>query len=138
MFMLNELLIKDLIDQVDINKSDIQYLKSTTIFSTTERKIGQWDDGKDLYEKTIKITSGSVPTEIDISNLNYDYAYVEKMIIDYISGGNRFIRHEFNLSGNEYFISFIRKDTVQIRNTISNIGTFNSLRVVLRYTKATN
>lgn len=60
------------------------------------------------------------------------------MIIDYVSGGNRFIRHEFNLSGNEYFISFIRSKTVQIRNTISNIGTFNSLRVVLRYTKTTD
>lgn len=136
--MLNELLIKDLSVQVDTNTSDIQNLKTANTYSTTEKKVGTWDDGKDLYEKTIISTASSVPTEIDISSLNTDYVFVEKMIIDYVSGGNRFIRHEFNLSGNEYFISFIRSKTVQIRNTISNIGTFNSLRVVLRYTKTTS
>lgn len=38
MFMLNELLIKDLSVQVDTNTSDIQNLKTANTYSTTEKK----------------------------------------------------------------------------------------------------
>jgi len=105
-------------------------------FSTNERINGNWDDGKPLYKKTIIDTSGTIPSEIDISSLNADYVYVDKMIIDYIATNNsRYIRHEFNLNGSEYFLSFIRNNTIQIRSTITNVKSITSIRIIVKFTK---
>ena len=42
MFMLNELLIKELSEQVGINTSDIQNIKDADSYSTNETVIGKF------------------------------------------------------------------------------------------------
>ncbi len=60
MFMLNALLIKDLSNKVDTNASDIQQIKNTGLYSTSEVKTNKvWTDGRPIYKKTIYI--GSLP-----------------------------------------------------------------------------
>ena len=53
MFMLNELLIKDLSEKVGTNTSDIKNIKDGEIYSTTEIRTNEiWKDGKPIYRKT--------------------------------------------------------------------------------------
>ena len=87
----NEKLLQLIANYVGLPEENVQYFITDAngdgsqfqpvIFSTTEREIGVWTNGKPLYEKTI-ITNSSVTNadvDVDISNLNVD-------IIIYIGG----------------------------------------------------
>lgn len=79
MFMLNALLIKDLSNKVDTNASDIQKIKDVEVYSTSEKVVGKWIDGKPLYQKTIQmqtVSAGTVGT-YDISSLNCDTVWID-------------------------------------------------------------
>lgn len=67
--MLNELLIKDLSDQVDTNTSDIQDIKDAEIYSTNEVKTNQrWIDGKPIYRKVFYVNHFANNDSITISH----------------------------------------------------------------------
>ena len=76
MFMLNDLLIKELSNQVDTNKSDILKIKNGEIYSTNETKTNKvWINDKPIYRKVIYISAFPNNSEehIDISSLNLEY-----------------------------------------------------------------
>ncbi len=79
MFMLNELLIKELSEQVDINTSEIQNIKDAEVYSTSEKVVGTWIDGKPLYQKTIQMQTVSAGTTgtYNISDLNCDTVWID-------------------------------------------------------------
>ena len=54
--MLNDLLIKELSDQVDLNTSDIQDIKDGEVYSTNEIKTNKiWINGKPIYRKVFDV-----------------------------------------------------------------------------------
>lgn len=55
--MLNELLIKDLSDQVSTNQVDIQNLKIANTYSTDEIIVGYWKDGRAIYRVFLNATT---------------------------------------------------------------------------------
>lgn len=84
MFMLNELLIKELSEQVGINTSDIQSIKDGEIYSTSEIKTNKiWIDGKPIYRKVIKDinVTGNMSEIIStgLSNVNVINIYMENI-----------------------------------------------------------
>lgn len=74
--MLNELLIKELSEQVGINTSDIQVIKDGEIYSTSEIKTNKiWIDGKPIYRKVVNLgartySNGANTINHNISNLD--------------------------------------------------------------------
>ena len=109
---------------------------SDTDYSTTEKIVGTWIDGKPLYQKTLyfsNITISSTQINIgDLSSLNIDFG----MVVNYI--------------GNEhggYFESFGHY-ACWLRTPAHNIGlqktlndsptTFSDLYITLQYTKTTD
>ena len=69
MFMLNDLLIKNLSDKVDLNTSNIQAIIDGARYSTTEHKTNKkWHDGRDIYSKLIIIDSPVMNNVTDIGH----------------------------------------------------------------------
>ena len=78
--MLNELLIKDLSNQVSTNQTDIQNLKTANTYSTTETVCGTWTDGKPIYRVVIETTT---PTTVG----NWKEIYTGHSVYKIISYG---------------------------------------------------
>lgn len=71
MFMLNELLIKELSNKVDTNTSEIQSIKDAEVYSTSEVKTNKvWIDGKPIYRKSFIITSISTGSNYITHNID--------------------------------------------------------------------
>jgi len=86
-------------------------------YSTTEQVVGEWIDGKPLYQKTVAIptttlsTSGDTIIELDCSQLFIDLLIDAKGIIkrnDSIQVLN-FGWEQLNSSSSQYYISTLRK-----------------------------
>ena len=73
--MLNELLIKELSEQVGINTSDIKNIKDAEIYSTSEVKTNKTWLGKALYRKVLTRTGAG---DIDVSNLNIETGFIDE------------------------------------------------------------
>lgn len=79
--MLNELLIKELSEQVGINTSDIQDIKDAEIYSTSEIKTNKvWIDGKPIYRKVINM--GYLPNK-DAKLTNHNISDIDKITYQY-------------------------------------------------------
>lgn len=111
------------------------------IYSTDEKKIGNWVDGKPLYRKVFIVTDQN-NISFDISSLNMDTCCKFECIIDYISTSNyRYQRPIYYMDNSEYFTAFLRDNTIQTRISTymsSMIATFNKITYVLKYTKTTD
>ena len=59
------------------------YLNPSLDYSTTEKIVGTWTDGKPIYQKTL---SGTIPTpSVDFGNVALDYIDVSSLNIDTIT-----------------------------------------------------
>ena len=83
MFMLNELLIKELSEQVGINTSDIQNIKDAEAYSTDEIRVGTWMN-KPLYRKVVQ--NNVIGTSVNHGILNIDEITDIKLIVLQQSG----------------------------------------------------
>lgn len=109
------------------------------IYSTTEREVGVWTDGKPLYQKTFLTTSPSdnISTNIiEVTNLNIDVCgkcagVIYNALNQTHEGGGRFVlwmRENFQSSGKDY-----------IACTVSNSSYYsNTMLVTIQYTKTTD
>lgn len=136
--MLNELLIKDLSDQVDINTSDIQDIKDAEVYSTNEVKTNKvWSDGKPIYRKTFMF--GAMPNastktiNTNISNLNRT---VKLYGMAFRSSDNRAMTIPDSSPGNEISCNIGGSD-INITTT-SDRSSFNDSHIIIEYTKTTD
>ena len=139
MFMLNELLIKELSKQVGINTSDIQNIKDAEVYSTNEVKTNKiWIDGKPIYRKVIKdinVTDNmSKIISTGLSNVNVINIYGEYHTTDYdVVQAIPYIS-----STKEYVIEIISMNkgaNIRYRTASAFNGKSN---IVLEYTKTTD
>lgn len=83
---------------------------SPIIYSTDEREVGVWTDGKPLYQKTIPITKTSTATLTDISSLNIENL-VYSTGIEYPADKSLFLTLNYYENSNWYcFIEKIGND----------------------------
>lgn len=132
MFMLNELLIKDLSEKVEINTSDIQSIKDAEVYSTSEVKTNKiWINGKPIYRKTV---SGSIANSIshNLTNVNFvnAYGYVAS------SSGAFLVLPSLRITNSNFSIGFyVNSESIIFEKGSSASGT---AYITLEYTKTTD
>ena len=106
-------------------------------YSTTEKRIGTWINGKPLYRKVYSITnpSSSNTNYADLSSLNIDTVV---HLYGYYKSSNGTFDIPFTDSENNYSVMFINNSN-QLRGRIANTGsTITDTKVILEYTKTTD
>lgn len=123
-------------------------------YSTEEQVVGEWIDGKPLYEKTYNITSYSSlsqgDTNISLSLYNIDNFLMENGEIHRMDGNNE-VGYKLNWAMPTYN-AWSTLDTVQLGRIIKDsdnslrlqirlskdISTVKNILVTVRYTKTTD
>lgn len=137
MFMLNDLLIKELSNQVETNASDIQKIKDAEVYSTNEVKTNKiWIDGKPIYRKVFDL--GVIPSDSAMTySTNLNNVSIKKIDGYVYDSSNTVIQP----------INYISQSTTSIIETITinngsqirlrTKGPFTNIKayVVLEYTK---
>ena len=136
MFMLNELLIKELSEQVGINTSDIQSIKDAEVYSTSETNTGKkWIDGKPIYRKVITSTLTSTITH-GIANIN---EIVNLKAVSYNpNSGKYFAVPSVRPSYSNYEVGlFADVSTISLEYG-SGLPTTMTFKIIMEYTKTTD
>lgn len=118
------------------------YVNSLNSYTSSEKKIGSWIDGKDLYQKTY---TGVVPVATNTQQLfPLDIQYSDIWIDESASFLTRYDKSSETLPANYYFGSsdycrtWVNKNISDIRiKTGSDLRAYNYV-LTIRYTKATN
>lgn len=117
----------------------------SVVYSSEERLIGKWIDGKDLYEQDIVITGSFTGTKmVHLPNLYtyYDHLFIQESYIDCTAvGGQRHYSIPGNYSEPNYTAyTNIRYDAgdyyAQINIGLASYWTAKNAYVKIRYTKA--
>ena len=121
-------------------------IDSANLYSTTERVIGQWIDGKPLYQKTIAITSGMPSsggrTEFNHNIENIDYIVSQRARIIYpesmvgMECDSVYIDGPDSLSNTQIAMVAVNSTKIILKNTKTLANT--ELYVTLQYTKTTD
>ena len=121
------------------------------IYSTEEREVGVWKDGKPLYQKTLVVPSvgsvgSSLVTPITINDIPFDFVTVIDANIYDVNDKRWYpLSSLMKSAGARIFISpYLNKDANPVvfyaslftgGDTFSNLGDFN---VTIQYTKSTD
>ena len=136
MFMLNLKLIKDVVNEITKNTSDIEQLKLSNVYSTKEIVIGTYFD-KPRYRRTIISTTGStVQSWKSLTNgLN------AKKILKYegFIASSSTEQKTLPFGNGTSFVWFQRNGTGEFQEA-HNSADFNSkeIEVTIEYTKTTD
>lgn len=106
-------------------------------YSTEEKVIGTWIDGKTLYEKTIYINTGSTAdTDVVVANLNIDNIEYLKIKDGSIFSNNNWWDVNFYYSNTIYAATYIRPEENAIKGKYGSyiLGTGY---ITINYTKTT-
>ncbi|MBQ6477138.1 MAG: hypothetical protein IJI43_01695 [Bacilli bacterium] len=144
MFMLNELLIKELSNQVEINTSDITNIKNGELLSTNEIKTNEtFIDGKPIYRKMFYVSSLPDATatayQHGISNVDNIWCDISNSFIDWKNNSGV---APLNYIGGTSFNSIV--EVRAFTKTSFTIDTHSTNRsglcgyVTLKYTKTTD
>ena len=109
-------------------------------YSTEEKVVGKWIDGKPIYEKVIKqtiiINSQNVSFNIDIPKFDFIIYYVD-MVRD---NTNEHFHLNFNQYNSDYglggFVNYVNNSTINFRVGSLIVGRTYHLTMIFRYTKA--
>ena len=119
----------------------IKYIQPDS-YSTEEKLIGTWIDGKPLYRKVFTGTapsSAGVNTNIFTDSLftNVDMCYVKDGYIKYVDGGGYIDFYKINESRDSDYSSriFISGSESSIRGAVGSQFTSRPLVVIVEYTK---
>ncbi len=118
-----------------------EYEELAKTYSTVEKKIGTWIDGKPLYRKVISTTksvpSGTTKIAHGISNVNK--IFVENAYIFHATNGYSYQLPSIGYDGNFTDNDYVWLDRTNI-NIISNgsWGTAWEKVIILNYTKTTD
>ena len=113
-------------------------------YSTTEKVVGKWIDGKPLYQKTFynNLTLGSITAIASLSSLNYDYVSfydVSFTKTNVSSGSGMFWFPVFYDTSSDYARVYLRdRDKKLMGLVVGEAVTELKVYVTLRYTKTTD
>lgn len=108
-----------------------------TIYSTEEKKVGYWTDGKPLYEKVVKSTTtptanawNTVALPADISVKIYDAYYVRTT-----GAIDKFSVYRGDANPAEMLVCTISNSTAYYRISSQYVANFSEFVIVIQYTK---
>lgn len=119
------------------------YTNKLVEFSTTEKVVGKWIDGKPLYQKTFSgnLTLGSGTTISDLTPLNYSFISFYDVTFTKVQTSNstRYWFPVFYESSTDYARIYIRESDRLLIALVKG-SAVNELKayVTLRYTKTTD
>ena len=122
-------------------------INNVFIYSTEEKRIGTWVDGKPLYRKVFILSNiNDGLYDFDISNFNFDYLDIETAKCSYINSSGvkfGFFNNYINTGSNEsdMFRVFERGNVIRIiqgNPQTSSSNTNKEIMLVFKYTKTTD
>ena len=119
------------------------YLNPSLDYSTDEKVVGTWIDGKPLYQKTLIITTdiSSAETRVSISSLNTDYVQISNGTLIRNNGASislNAVNGEYS-TATIFFICYIEATKhiyIKVGNDSNNKGA--SAYITVQYTKTTD
>lgn len=140
--MLNELLIKELSEQVGINTSDIQDIKDAEVYSINEVNTNKiWIDGKPIYRKVVNIEN--LPNRAE-KQVAHGIANIENIIKVYgfANDGTRtiplpFISVEITTGSTSASVYILANNTNITLGAYADRSAFSGY-AILEYTKTTD
>lgn len=145
----NKIIKKYIDDKTSTNSKNIEELKESNIYSTEEKIVGKWIDGKPIYRKVIEINSGLVSGE---NTINFSNISNLKEIVN-INGNTKIQDSNRNMfwtplcvyhpSDNNWRLSIMRINNNSMTYFIGakyfeTVQKILSLRLILEYTKTTD
>ena len=105
-------------------------------YSTEEKIIGIYENGKPIYEKIIEHTIPIGSSELDLSQLNIENLIDYNSICKRISGtSNVDWENPYYISESDYYRCFYRETTKTMQVRMQNTYDQNIERLTLKYTK---
>lgn len=112
---------------------------SPIIYSTDEREVGVWTDGKPLYQKTFEVTLNANSYLIDMTSLNIDNVVshwgfmlntndIWELHFPYYDSSNWYSVGNYNRSDKNYYVT----------STNNMLNQYNRLKLTIQYTKTTD
>lgn len=141
--MLNELLIKELSEQVGINTFDIQVIKDAEVYSTSEVKTNKiWINGKPIYRKVVAVSAPTYSSgTYALSEIPHNISKVDNI---WIAGGYWLESSEYryeisagSITSGAKIRPSVNKTQIQIYNSWSNANGWTGY-MILEYTKTTD
>lgn len=117
--------INDLIETI-ITSSSSDY----HVYSTNEKVVGQWLDGKTIYEKTVDISQYSVLATDGVWTNLFELTNVDKLVFAELHGNSPNMSQILRFQANSGYIQVASKTNLQI-------GTLPEYFVTFKYTKST-
>lgn len=135
-----------ILDTYSTSRSDTyccDYMNKFIDYSTTEKVIGKWIDGKPLYQKTFSanLTLGSITDVANLTSLNYDYISFYDITFTKVETGNgvRYWMPVFYENSNDEARIYVRGSDKKLLALVKG-NAVNEVKVyaTLRYTKTTD
>lgn len=104
-----------------------------SVFSTVEKRIGTWIDGKPLYRKTFIQANSNV---ISLSVLNFSKLFVTQNSYAKVSNGTIFPL-QYGIGTTNYINAFYNSSTGNMQFEVAGY-TISELVLTIEYTKATD
>lgn len=105
-------------------------------YSTEEKIIGIYENGKPIYEKIIEHTIPIGSSELDLSKLNIEDLIDYNSICKRISGSSNVDKEKpYYINENDYYRCFYRETTKTMQVRMQNTYEQNIERLTLKYTK---
>lgn len=138
-----DLLVPEIKGEYSEESTDVyssNYINSLKTYSTTEKRIGTWKDGKPLYRITLEYSVSTGSSSQSISSLNIDNIAKQNHQIKRENSidGTTDIEGPFYASSTDYFRSFVRTNTNTIETRLQGIYTTYTQITTLEYTKTTD
>ena len=113
------------------------YVEGKVNYSTEERVIGTWIDGKPLYQKVVSKHYSSYQSNIEVElNMDSNYLLHYADVTHSYSNGKGYEHSRYG-SGSYYWGWYIVNNKAYINNLINNITDYDVV-VFLQYTKSTD
>lgn len=130
--MTQEGFIPDALALKEVNESLANVSKN--VYSTDEKVIGTWIDGKPLYRKVIEFSSFASGSMVDHNIPNIDHVHLGVGTCGTRSDGWILSNYFVNIAGADYLVQIVNK--TQFHASYS--GTYSKFIFVVEYTKTTD
>lgn len=115
-----------------------EILINQTIYSTTEKRIGTWIDGKPLYRKVLTGTSTSGQYGISVSSLSIDTPVKIDVSIKNTTGGDWVCGSYVQTSGSDSLNIYMTGNRSTVYFRAGSGYAYGAYRLMIEYTKTTD
>lgn len=120
-------------ETLEVNGKDI-----SNTYSTTEKVVGTWTNGKPIYRITLTYNISTGNTSHSVSSLNIDEVIFENHLSIREFNGHTDYEGSYYSDSSDYFRAFVRVDTETIETRLQNSAVTNTQQSTIEYTKTTD